>query len=150
MAEFETVVITNPTKADFTARWNGELYTVKAGASKSYPMFLAFHIAKHLTTSMLEKEAGKLREEFKESVTVPQVSTLMNHDNPSRRIALYDVLATRELVESFFIHNPFKSFVGDMSIYDKYVEKKEAKSAPASSGDSESIDSSNSPEKKEK
>lgn len=125
--EFESIKITNPTKQDFSVRYNGELYELHAGVTDSYPRAVAFHMAKHLTTRMLEPEAQKLREEFKESVYIPQESTLMNHDNPSRRIALYDVLGNRGEVDKFFIAIPLKSFVGDMSIYDKHVEKKTAK-----------------------
>lgn len=82
---------------------------------------------------MLDKEAAKLREEFKESVYVPQEATLMNHDNPSRRIALYDVIGSKTIVEEFFTYVPLKGFIGEMSVYDAYVSKKESRSAPASS-----------------
>jgi hypothetical protein len=126
--EHESIEITNPTKQDFTVNFNGEPYTLSAGDTNKYSRFLAFHLAKHLSTRMLEPEATKLKEEFKESVYVPQVGTLMNHDNPSRRIALYDILGSKNEVENFFIAIPLKSFIGDMSKYDAYVAKKEAKS----------------------
>ncbi len=137
MAEFETIEFTNPTKESFSVRFNGELYTVGAGETHSYPRFLAFHVAKHLSNKMLDKEAAKLREQFKESVYVPQEATLMNHDNPSRRIALYDILGSKVAVEECVTAIPFKAFIGEMSVYDSYVAKKESKLAPASSPDKE-------------
>lgn len=137
MAEFETIELINPTADDFSVRWNGELYTVRAGESRAYPKFLAFHIAKHLSNLMLQPAVKKLQEQYKESVYVPQEATLMNHDNPSRRIALYDLLRNKVLVEEFFVAIPLKSFIGEMSIYDEYVAKKESASAPTPSGSEE-------------
>lgn len=109
--------------------------TLKAGATRSYPMYVAFHLAKHLTNKMLGKEAAVLREQYKESVYVPQEATLMNHDNPSRRIALYDVLGNKEAVQEFFLRVPLKAFVGDMTIYDRHVAEKSTPSAPSPSED---------------
>ncbi len=133
MAEFETIQVTNPTKDDFSVRFNGEMYSLPAGATTSYPKFLAFHMSKHLSNKMMEKEAQKLRIEFKESVYVPQESALMNHDNPSRRIAFYDILGSKARVEECVNAIPFKAFIGEMSVYDAHVSKKEAKSVPPTS-----------------
>lgn len=131
-AEYETIQITNPTKEKFSARYNGELYTIAAGETRAYPRFVAFHIAKNLSNKMLEPEAMKLREEFKESVWVPQEGVLFNHDNASRRITLYDILLDKATVEEFFTYVPLKGFIGEMSVYDAYVSKKTSKSEAAS------------------
>lgn len=132
MAEYETIQITNPTKEAFSCRFNGEMYTLQPSETRSYPQFLSFHIAKHLSNKMLDKEARKLMEQFKENPFVPQVSVLMNHDNPSRRIALYDIFSSRESVEACLKACLFKSFVGEMTTYDTYVAKKELKEETSS------------------
>lgn len=138
MAELDTLVITNPTKEDFQFRFNGELYEpIPAGASKSYPGFLAFFAAKHLSEKMLQPERAKLiaaEEKAKGSPYVPAVSVLMNHDNVPRRKALYAILGGRQLVENCIITMNLKSFIGEMSEYDEYVAKQESeKSQPVPS-----------------
>ncbi len=130
MAEYDTILIKNPTTEDFSVRFNGELYKLAAGDSRAYPAFVAFHIAKHLSNKMLDVEARKLMEEFKENPFVPQVSVLMNHDNPSRRIALHQILLKRNLVEDCMIAVQLKSFIGDMSVYDKFIAKEEEPEIP--------------------
>jgi hypothetical protein len=142
-SEYETIEITNPTKEDFSCRFNGEMYSLHAGASRSYPRFLAFHIAKHLSNRMLQGEMDKLQKKHGETNPfVPQIGILMNHDNPQRRAVLFDIFGSKEGVESCLAQLQFKSFVGDMSEYDAYVSKKTKKSEPAAPGSFE-------PEKKE-
>lgn len=134
MAELDTLLVTNPTKEDFQFRFNGELYEpIPAGASKSYPGFLAFFAAKHLSEKMLQPERVKLisaEEKAKGSPYVPAVSILMNHDNVTRRKALYDILGGKQLVENCIITMNLKSFVGVMSEYDEYVVKQESPKLP--------------------
>lgn len=127
MAELDTIVLTNPTKADFTVRFNGEPYSIAAGAQKSFPQFLGFHIAKHLSDSMLAEAVVKLKKENSENPYKPEVGQLLVYDNPKRRIALYQILGSKELVESCMNSYPFKGFIGIMQDYDDYVAKVEAK-----------------------
>jgi len=47
-ASFESKLFTNFTGKDFTYPYNSKPYTVEAGKTKSYPVFLANHLAKHL------------------------------------------------------------------------------------------------------
>lgn len=42
-------VFTNWTVEDFIGQWGGEKEVIEKGAIKEYPMFLAYHYAKHLT-----------------------------------------------------------------------------------------------------
>jgi len=142
MAELDTCEITNPLKTDFMARFNGEAYTVHAGQSKTYPKYLVYHLAKHLSNQMLDKEARELTSKHEpNSPFVPQVGLLMNHDNPTRRKYLYDILGSKAEVENCLKQLTFKSFIGDMAEYDQYVEKVEAKknakeeAAPAESAE---------------
>lgn len=128
MSELDTLFVSNPTEEPFTVRFNGEQYTVPT-EGKHYPQHLAFHIAKHLSDLMLSKELIKLKMATKKSDSPynPAVAQLQVYDNPKRRIALYDILGTKELVESCLKSYPFKDFIGQMSEYDDYVAKKEKK-----------------------
>lgn len=125
MAELDTLQIRNPMKEDFEVRFNGELYTLVAGEEKSFPEFLAFHIAKHLSDKMLEKEVQKLRKVKSDNPYRPQVGQLMVYDNAKRRIALYDIIGSKEKVEECIASYPFKAFIGEMNEYDEYVAKAE-------------------------
>lgn len=123
MAELDTIDITNPLKEDFDVRFNGELYTLAGLETKAYPKFLCFHIAKHLSEKMLSDHKEKLRKKHgKDNPFIPQATTLFNHDNPSRRKALYDILKSKPLVEEAVIAFNLKGFVGEMKEYDDYVD----------------------------
>jgi hypothetical protein len=123
MAELDTIEITNPEKEDFEVRFNGELYTLKAGETKAYPKFLSFHIARHLSERMFGKLKEKLRKKHgKDNPFVPQMSTLFNHDNPERRKNLYNILKSKEFVEEAVVAYNLKGFVGEMKEYDDYVD----------------------------
>lgn len=140
MAELDTCTIRNPLTIDFSARYNGELYTVRAGETKTYPKYLVYHLAKHLSNQMLDKEVRELIKIYeKESPYVPQVGALMNHDNPTRRRYLYDILQSKSEVESCLKQLEFKSFIGDMREYDSYVENVEAKETVQSESTSTEI-----------
>lgn len=133
MAELDTCYVTNPTGEPFTVRFNGELYVVPV-EGKHFPQFLAFHIAKHLSDSVLSKELIRLKQATKkmDNPYNPAVAQLQVYDNPQRRIALYDILGTKELVQSCINSYPFKDFIGDMKEYDEYVAKKETVKVKAS------------------
>jgi hypothetical protein len=53
------------------------------------------------------------------------------YDNPTRRIALYDILQDKTLVERCVNAFPMKEFIGEIAEYDEYVSKKEAKEEKA-------------------
>ena len=55
MAELDTIVLTNPTSKDFTHNFNGEPYTINAGETKAFAKFVGYHLAKHLSTKMIEE-----------------------------------------------------------------------------------------------
>lgn len=125
MAELDTIEVQNPGD-DFTVRFNGEPYAVPAGQKKSFPKFLAFHVAKHLSDRSLGKEVAKLKKEAKDNPFNPKNAQLTVYDNPRRRIALYDILGSRELVEECVASYPFGAFIGEMADYDRHVESKAA------------------------
>src|SRR3990167_1303148 len=134
MAEFETVSIKNPTSEYFSFTFNGERYKpIPVGESRTYPIGLAYFVAKHLSNKILDKETRKIdeREVKKGNIFVPQIGLLMSYDNTQRRIALYDILGSKELVEYCVQYMNLKSFIGEMKEYDEYVAKKE--SAPKTS-----------------
>lgn len=135
MAELDTIYVTNSTNKDFGVRFNGELYEIGAGEKKSYPQGLAFHVAKHLSDTLLRTEIEKIRKKEKENPYRPQVAQLMVYDNPKRRIALYSALNNKDLVEQCIAAYPFKGFVGEMSEYDEFVEKIEKKEVKDESPD---------------
>ena len=123
MAEFDTTNVYNPLDEDFQVRFNGELYTIGDGETKTFPEFLAFHIAKHLSDKVLTKNVEKLKKENKENPYNPKLAQLMIYDNAERRIALFDILQSKDIVERCIGAYPFKGLIGDLSKYDEYVSK---------------------------
>lgn len=127
MAEFDTTSIANPLKEDFAVNFNGERYEIGAGEKKSFPEFLAFHIAKHLSDKMLGDEIEKVKKAEKENPFNPRVGQMLVYDNPQRRMRLYDILGSKEKVEACINAYPFKGFIGEISEYDEYVANNTSK-----------------------
>lgn len=123
MAELDAVEIYNPTKEDFTWRYNGEPYTVPSKGKKSFAKYVAFHLAKHLSTKMISDMFSK--EEHADRNKVFEISQLNVYDNPKRRITLYQILKDVLLVQEVIKAYPFKGFLGDMTEYESYVKKEE-------------------------
>jgi len=129
--EYESVVITNPTSEDFTRRWNGEPYEIKANETKGFAKFIAFHLAKHLSTKMLDGDFPKKKKflnEQERNTEALKYSNLMLFDNPKRRIALFKILNDVQLVMGVIMAYPFKGFMegeylGYMQDYKDFVEK---------------------------
>lgn len=129
--EYESVVITNPTAEDFTRRWNGEPYEIKSNETKGFAKFIAFHLAKHLSTKMLDKDFPKKKKflnEQERNAEALKYSNLMLFDNPKRRIALFRILNDVKLVIGVIMAYPFKEFMegdylGYMQDYRDFVEK---------------------------
>ena len=132
--EFVSIAVTNPTKEDFTQRYNGEPYTVPAGATKNFSKFVSFHFAKHLSTKMITDEFTKKHPET-DKLTPVQInqratkfSQLCLYDNPKRRIALFSILRDTDLVMDVIISYPFKGFLegnyhGQMEDYKNFVRE---------------------------
>lgn len=130
-SQFETVEVLNPLSEEFKVRFNGELYRIEGETKKSYPRFLAFHVAKHLSDRMLVPELEKRNKKQKEGdVYNPLIAQLMIYDNAIRRITLYDILKSKFLVEECIKAFPFKGFIGEMADYDEHVAKLEEPKAP--------------------
>ena len=125
MAEYETINLRNPLKEAFSVNFNGEPYKLEAGEEKSYPKFLAYHIAKHLSNQIIGAEIikMKMKKEYREVRENPLNSQMMNYDNPQRRIALFDILQNKEAVQECVSVSPLKGFIGNMSEYDSYADK---------------------------
>lgn len=121
MAEFDTVVLYNPTDEDYTHGFNGEPYTIEANTTKSFAQFVGFHLAKHLATKMVEDSISK-KDKKEKPIMVAQK---LIYDNPDLRIALYKILKNKELVQKVIAAYPYKGFVGEMSIYEDFVNKEE-------------------------
>lgn len=125
MSELDTIAVYNPLDEDFSVRFNGELYKVPSKSEKHFPQFLAMHVAKHLSDVLLAPDLAKLKKENKGGVNTfnPKNAQLVIYDNPKRRIALYQILRSKEYVQSCIEAFPFKGFIGEMAEYDKFVEK---------------------------
>lgn len=132
--EFISIAVTNPTKIDFTQRFNGEPYTVRAGETQNFSKYVGFHIAKHLSTKMIEADFP--RDNAKTEKMTPQqinqeatrFTQLTLYDNPLRRIALFKILRDTDLVMDVIISYPFKGFLegklaGDMEDYKNFVRE---------------------------
>ena len=129
MAEYETIAVKNPLKESFSVNFNGEPYRLEAGEEKHFPKFLAYHIAKHLSNHIIGAEIIKMKakKDYREVRENPLNSQMMNYDNPQRRIALFDILGSKETVQECVSVSPLKGFIGNMSEYDTYVEKSSKK-----------------------
>lgn len=131
MNELETVRITNPTSTDFTHRFNGQPFTIKAGESKEFSKMVAFHLAKHLSTKMITEEAEKrMTKKDRETPNAAvhlEIAQLATYDTHQRRIALYEILGDTNLVVEVIRAYPFKGFIGDMSLYEDFVKKSREK-----------------------
>lgn len=132
MAEFDTIRIINPLKEDFEFRFNGELYILKASEEREWSQALAFHCGKHLSSKLLEPEVKKLKQQRikdkSDNPFLPEATSLIAHDNPKRRIALYRIFQDKTLVQRCIDKYPFKDFTGDMGEYDSFVTKELASS----------------------
>lgn len=129
--DLTSVTITNPTNEDFTWNYNGEPYTVKAGEDAAFAKPVAYHLAKHLSTKMVVEDVKKGMS--KKDIADPRsplhvkVSQLSTYDTHERRIALHKILKDGDKVLELITRYPFKGFIGDMTEYQKYVEKLSAK-----------------------
>lgn len=133
MAELDTITVYNPLNEDFEVRFNGELYSVPATGNKTFPSFLAFHVAKHLSDKILNKEVAKIKKAKSDNPYRPQVAQIIIHDNAKRRMALYDVLKDKELVGHVIVAFNFKGLIGDLKEFEDYVDKIENPPAPKTS-----------------
>src|SRR3990167_4779865 len=129
--DLSVVSITNPTSDDFSWRYNGELYSIKAGEVGQFAKPVAYHLAKHLSTKMISNVA--LKGIAKKDLDNPnaaihvKVSQLHTYDTHERRMALFQILGDGNKVLEVIQRYTFKGFIGDMTLYQSFVEKLEAK-----------------------
>lgn len=132
LKEGDSVAITNPTSDDFTWNYNGEPYTVLAGETKSFGKFITFHLAKHLSSKMIEADfqakIAKIKDKEAKRFAQGEAAQTQVFDGPKRRIALYKILGDIQIVEEVIKAYPFKGFIGEMSEYQDFVAKASEKS----------------------
>lgn len=125
--ELTTIEITNPTSEDFTQRFNGEPFTLKAGELTIWAKKVALHVAKHLSDKIISDEnPPKLKKNPTEreiNREENRVSQLKSFDNPTRRIALYRILKDTMKVQDVILDYNFGGFIGEMDIYKQFVLK---------------------------
>lgn len=148
LKEHDSVQVHNPTSQEFSWRFNGELYSVGSGEIAAFSKFVAFHLAKHLSTAMIVEQArADAGEEELKNHRSPhhrRISQLAVYDTPERRIALHKILGNIELVVGVISAYPFKGMIGDMKIYENYLkslEKPKAKKASEKKGGGKQSDS---------
>ena len=138
----DTIKVCNPTDRDFEVRYDGEKYELAAGEETFHVAPLARHMAKHLSDREMAiswaKEEAKYKKR-KETAPGALKTQMVMYDNPERRIVLHQVLKKREQVELVLTHYPqfgarvttgkptVFECIGDISIYDNFVEKFEKK-----------------------
>ena len=129
--DLESVSITNPTDADFTWRYNGTPYTILAKETKQFAKPVAYHLAKHLSRTMvtddLMKTATKKDMENPNASIHVKAGQLTTYDTHERRIALYKILGDEKRVLDVIQRSPVKGFIGDMNIYQAFVLKEQPK-----------------------
>lgn len=125
--EHDSCFVRNPTSEDFSWKFGGETYGIRAGEIKPYGRNVARHLAKHLSTKMivekLERTMTKKEREDKNAPIHVRISQLSIYDTHERRIALYEILGNESLVEAVVTHYPFKGFIGDMALYRKFLDE---------------------------
>ena len=127
LKEHDSLYIKNPTAEDFGWRFNGEMYSIRAGEEKSFSKFVVFHLAHHLATKMIVKdEEKKITPEDAKNMNAAihlRIAQLGIYDTHERRIALYRILKRKELVEAVILCYPFKGFIGEMGEYERFMER---------------------------
>jgi len=139
--DLESVELFNPTALDFTWRYNGTPYTIAAGEKKAFAKPVAYHLAKHLSSRMVvEEEWQKLTHKQAETAKADhrnaihlKVAQLQTYDTHERRVALYKILLDTKRVLDVITHYPFKGFIGEMNLYQEFVEKVQKKTAEVTS-----------------
>ena len=125
--DLESVSITNPTDADFTWRYNGTPYTIMAKETKQFAKPVAYHLAKHLSIKMvtddLMKSMTKKDAENPNAAIHTKAAQLTTYDTHERRIALFKILGDKDRVVQVIQRYPFKGFIGEMSVYEQFVDK---------------------------
>lgn len=143
MATLDTIKVCNPTDRDFEVYFDKERYKLRAGEEVVHTQYLARHMAKHLSDRELAiqwaKEEVKYRRK-KELAPSARKTQLLMYDNPERRIWLYKILKNKVQVEETLAAYPQfgvrssatgkREFecIGDISIYDSFVDALETKS----------------------
>ena len=133
MAEFDSVILFNPIDEDFVHNFNGEPYTLPAKGSKAFSKFVAFHLAKHLASKLVESEVGEADKKKNPSIITQRTV----YDNPYLRIALYKILKDVKIVQEVVMAYPYKGFVGEMDIYQEFVNKQTTSKAKPKEDSSE-------------
>src|SRR3990167_1275809 len=128
MNELDVITLTNPTSEDFTVAFNGQPFTIKAHETTSFSKYVGFHIAKHLSTKMIEDEVPEKVKKM-QPVIVAQRTV---YDSHFRRIALYKILGDKDVVVQVIAAYPFKGFIGEMKEYEKFVEEQESEKSKKS------------------
>jgi len=59
----DVINFTNVSNSDYEGMWGGEITIIKAGETKPFPRFLAYHYAKHLIDKMLLRGGGDYGDE---------------------------------------------------------------------------------------
>ena len=131
--DLSSVEITNPTSEDFSWKYNGDTYSIAAGETKAFAKPVSFHLAKHLSTNMIVHEVKSKM--TKKDIADPRsphhvkVSQLTIYDTHERRIALFKILKDAQKVVEVISSYPFKGFIGDMDVYQKFAESQTLKTA---------------------
>ena len=125
LKEFDSVFIKNPTTEKFGWRFNGELYEIDSGETRSFSRNVAVHLAKHLSTKMVSDE--KLKKATKKDLDDPrarihsEISQMHIFDTPERRIALYKIFEHEGLIQLVMDKLKSKDIIGDMNLYRDFV-----------------------------
>ena len=64
----KVVKLFNPTSEDFTVMYGGIDYTIASGSKVSLPVYLAEHIAKHLTDKRLLDRGKPINSELRDTL----------------------------------------------------------------------------------
>ena len=59
----DVINFTNVDSSDFEGMWGGEVTVIKAGETRPFPRFLAYHYAKHLIDKILLRGGGDYGDE---------------------------------------------------------------------------------------
>jgi len=116
----DVINFTNIDNSDFEGMWGGEVTVIRAGETRPFPRFLAYHYAKHLIDKILLRGGGDYGDEVQRkplearilgTVSIPQVEPVgptSSGPTPSVMVGI-PVTPGEEKGEEGFVGSPIET-----------------------------------------
>jgi len=134
----DVINFTNVDSSDFEGMWGGEVTIIRAGETRPFPRFLAYHYAKHLIDKMLLRGGGDygdevLRKPLEERIlgivnVAPEVITPVAQEVLTPEVVGQSVIPGEEKGEEDFVGVPVEV------LQEKEIEVQEKEPKPKKRG----------------